>query len=169
FAGNGQAQPRPVARRGPGFAVAPRLNAAGRLEDMALGIECLLTDDAEAARDMAGRLDALNLERRTIEDKMKAEAFQLMKQGDWLKGAGEQPVVCLFDEGWHQGVIGILASRIKERLHRPVIAFAPSGDNEIKGSARSVAGIHIRDLLSDVAAAIRACCKNSAATPWRRG
>lgn len=150
-----------VAKRNPawvsaadlGFGVAPRLNAAGRLEDMGLGIECLLTDRAEAARDMACGLDDLNLERRIIENRMKLEAFQLMKQGDWLEKAGQQPVVCLFDEGWHQGVIGILASRIKDRLHRPVIAFAPGGEGQVKGSARSVAGVHIRDLLRDVAAA----------------
>lgn len=150
-----------VAKRNPtalvaadlGFNVAPRLNAAGRLEDMGLGIECLLTDDLAAAREMACALDGLNLERRGIEDRMKLEAFKIMQSGDWLAKAERQPVACLFDAGWHQGVIGILASRVKDRLHRPVIAFAPGSDGELKGSARSVSSIHIRDLLSDVAVA----------------
>jgi single-stranded-DNA-specific exonuclease len=135
-----------------GFYAAPRLNAAGRLEDMALGIECLLADDLDAARGMAARLDSLNLERRAIEEQMKEQALQIMKQGRWQELTGQQPVVCLYDASWHQGVIGILASRIKDRLQRPVIAFAPGGEGEIKGSARSVAGVHIRDLLSEVAA-----------------
>ena len=134
-----------------GFTVGPRLNAAGRLDDMSLGIECLLTDDAVAASEMAARLDALNRERKDIESDMQSRALEAIEN---LKLDDKQlPVgLCLFDPGWHQGVIGILAARIKERFHRPVIAFARSGDGEIKGSARSVSGLHIRDALDAVAA-----------------
>ena len=133
-----------------GFTVGPRLNAAGRLDDMSLGIECLLTDDAAAATQMAARLDALNRERKEIESDMQSQALQAIAS---LKLDDRQlPVgLCLFDPDWHQGVIGILAARIKERFHRPVIAFARSGEGEIKGSARSVAGLHIRDVLDTVA------------------
>lgn len=132
-----------------GFAVAPRLNAAGRLEDMSLGIECLLTDDLDHARSIAKQLDQLNDERRVIEQDMQEQAFAALKkmQPDKQIASG----VCLFDEDWHQGVIGILASRIKDRIHRPVIAFALSNDSELKGSARSIPGIHIRDALADIA------------------
>lgn len=136
-----------------GFAAAPRLNAAGRLEDMALGINCLLSPEPEAARLMAARLDSLNRERREIEDQMKLDAFALLQNMDTERKAQEQAGVCLYDASWHQGVIGILASRVKDRLHRPVIAFAPAGDGEFKGSARSIPGLHIRDLLSDIACA----------------
>jgi single-stranded-DNA-specific exonuclease len=133
-----------------GFAAGPRLNAAGRLDDMSLGIECLLTDDAAAARDMAAQLDALNRERREIETDMQAQALTAIEN---LQLDDERlPVgLCLFDPDWHQGVIGILAARIKDRLHRPVIAFARSAEGEIKGSARSVTGLHIRDVLDAVA------------------
>ncbi len=135
-----------------GFAVAPRLNAAGRLEDMGLGIECLLTDDAVAARQMAGKLDQLNRERREIESQMQAEAMKSLSQMK-LDESDKLPTgLCLYDPGWHQGVIGILASRIKDKLHRPVIAFAHADDDTIKGSARSVPGVHIRDVLDAVAA-----------------
>ena len=131
------------------FAVAPRLNAAGRLEDMAIGIECLLSDDPVTAQRLAASLSLLNQERREIEQDMQAEAMRVV---DRLPSA-EGPVgVCLFDPSWHQGVVGIVASRIKERLHRPVIAFARSGGGEIKGSARSINGFHVRDALDTVAA-----------------
>ena len=131
------------------FAVAPRLNAAGRLEDMAIGIECLLSDDPVTAQRLAASLSLLNQERREIEQDMQAEAMRVV---DRLPSA-EGPVgVCLFDPSWHQGVVGIVASRIKERLHRPVIAFARSGGGEIKGSARSISGFHVRDALDTVAA-----------------
>lgn len=134
-----------------GFAVGPRLNAAGRLEDMSLGIECLLTDDADAAREIAIRLDGLNRERREIESRMQEDALAELGDPAALVGNGEQPFgICLFDDQWHQGVIGILASRIKERFHRPVIAFAPANDEEIKGSARAVPGLHIRDVLAAI-------------------
>ncbi len=136
-----------------GFAVGPRLNAAGRLEDMSLGIECLLTDDLNKARAMAKKLDQLNIERREIENKMQVQAVEVLKSMQLNEDDKTLPVgLCLFDESWHQGVIGILASRIKEKLHRPVIAFAPCNDKEIKGSARSVQGLHIRDVLDAVAA-----------------
>jgi single-stranded-DNA-specific exonuclease len=133
-----------------GFVVAPRLNAAGRLTDMSLGIECLLTDNEAAAFEMAKQLDTLNRERRTIEAGMQEQALAAL---DKLHLEGDLPHgLCLFDETWHQGVIGILASRIKDRVHRPVIAFAKASDTEIKGSARSVPGLHIRDALDAVAA-----------------
>jgi single-stranded-DNA-specific exonuclease len=133
-----------------GFVVAPRLNAAGRLTDMSLGIECLLTENEGAAFEMAKQLDTLNRERRNIEAGMQEQALAAL---DKLHLDGNLPHgLCLFDESWHQGVIGILASRIKDRVHRPVIAFAKASDTEIKGSARSVPGLHIRDALDAVAA-----------------
>lgn len=133
-----------------GFTVGPRLNAAGRLDDMSLGIECLLTDDAAAATRMATRLDELNRDRKLIETDMQTRALAAIEALD-LRDDRLPVGLCLFDPGWHQGVIGILAARIKERFHRPVIAFARSGAGEIKGSARSVAGLHIRDALDAVA------------------
>jgi single-stranded-DNA-specific exonuclease len=133
-----------------GFAAGPRLNAAGRLDDMSLGIECLLADDERSARAMAAELDALNRDRREIESDMQAQALAALGELD-LDDAGLPLGLCLFDPDWHQGVIGILAARIKERYHRPVIAFASSGAGELKGSARSVAGLHIRDALDAVA------------------
>ncbi len=135
-----------------GFAIAPRLNAAGRMDDMGLGIQCLLTDDAGLARDIAEQLDALNQDRKEVEGQMKNEAMALLAE---MKALDEKHVsagVCLYDANWHQGVIGILASRIKDRLHRPVIAFAPADNGEIKGSARSIPGVHIRDVLAEIAA-----------------
>jgi len=135
-----------------GFALAPRLNAAGRLDDMSLGIECLLTDDEGQALKIAQQLDDLNRERRDIEAEMKSQAMELLALDDLERQNDTLPFgLCLFDESWHQGVIGILASRIKERLHRPVIVFAPAGEAELKGSARSIPGLHIRDVLDTVA------------------
>jgi single-stranded-DNA-specific exonuclease len=133
-----------------GFAVGPRLNAAGRLDDMSLGIECLLSDDVATARAMAAQLDAMNRDRREIEAGMQLQALQYIEQLE-LDSARIPTGLCLFEPDWHQGVIGILAARIKERLHRPVIAFARSADGEIKGSARSVTGLHMRDALDTVA------------------
>lgn len=131
-----------------GFAVAARLNAAGRLDDMSLGIECLLCDDAIRVREMATMLDQLNTERKNIEHEMQAQALHgLNKLTDDLNEKLPRGI-CLFDENWHQGVIGILASRIKDRFHRPVIVFAPGQEGEIKGSARSIACLHIRDVLA---------------------
>ena len=126
-----------------GFIVGPRLNAAGRLADMSLGIEALITDDEGRALSIAQQLDALNRERKDIESGMQDQALihlETLYTGD---GAG----VALFDPEWHQGVIGILASRIKDKLHRPVFAFAPGENGEIKGSGRSIPGLHLRDAL----------------------
>jgi len=136
-----------------GFALGPRLNAAGRMDDMALGIQCLLTDDPGLAKDIAVQLDELNNDRREVEGQMSREAMALLADMNVLNEQHLPAGVCLYDANWHQGVIGILASRIKDRVHRPVIAFAPAGKDEIKGSARSIPGVHIRDVLSDVAAA----------------
>lgn len=135
-----------------GFAVGPRLNAAGRLDDMSLGIECLLAESLSAAQDYASRLDTLNRERRHIEEDMKQDALAILES--WKpQETGDLPWgLCMFDPGWHQGVIGILASRLKERFHRPVIAFAPGDQGELRGSARSIKGLHIRDVLDEVAA-----------------
>jgi single-stranded-DNA-specific exonuclease len=135
-----------------GFVAGPRLNAAGRLTDMSVGIECLLTDDpAEAAR-LAGQLSALNAERREIEQRMQLEAVDIAAALRFDVAGGESPGLCLFDEGWHQGVVGLVAGRIKDRLHRPVIAFARAENGGLRGSARSVPGIHIRDALDSIAA-----------------
>ena len=119
---------------------------------MSLGIECLLSDDYSKALVMAQRLDELNRERRTIESEMQEQALGALKTMHLGDVAALPYGLCLFDPGWHQGVIGILAARIKERTHRPVIAFAVSNEHEIKGSARSVPGLHIRDALDNVAA-----------------
>ncbi|MBU0809808.1 MAG: single-stranded-DNA-specific exonuclease RecJ [Gammaproteobacteria bacterium] len=132
-----------------GFILGPRLNAAGRLDDMALGIECLLCEDEALARDMAVQLDQLNQDRKAIEQGMQREALAQLKD----LPLEDMPFgLCLFEPDWHQGVIGILASRLKERYHRPTIAFADAGDGVLKGSARSVPGFHIRDALDAVAA-----------------
>ncbi|MGR9114782.1 MAG: single-stranded-DNA-specific exonuclease RecJ [Gammaproteobacteria bacterium] len=136
-----------------GFALGPRLNAAGRMDDMSLGIQCLLTEDPQLAKEIALQLDDLNSDRREIEGQMKNEAMVLLSEMKALDEKHLPAGVCLFDRNWHQGVIGILASRIKDRLHRPVIAFALAGHDEIKGSARSIPGVHIRDVLSDIATA----------------
>lgn len=137
-----------------GYALAPRLNAAGRLEDMGLGIACLLADDDEAAHTMAEALNRLNAERRQIELEMHAKALESLDELLLTPSGDDLPAgVCLFDESWHQGVIGILASRIKERLSRPVVAFAAVASDELKGSARSVPGLHIRDVLEAVSTA----------------
>ncbi|WP_028115948.1 single-stranded-DNA-specific exonuclease RecJ [Ferrimonas senticii] len=132
-----------------GFTVGPRLNAAGRLDDMALGIACLLTDDINEARQIAASLDGLNRERREIEQGMQQEAQAALTR---LNLGGQQLPwgLALYQSDWHQGVIGILASRIKEQYHRPVIAFAEAGGGEIKGSARSIEGLHMRDLLERI-------------------
>lgn len=132
-----------------GFILGPRLNAAGRLDDMSLGIECLLCEDEALARDMAQQLDELNKDRKAIEQGMQREALAQLKD---LPVESLPFGLCLFEPDWHQGVIGILASRLKERYHRPAIAFADAGDGLLKGSARSVPGLHIRDALDAVAA-----------------
>ncbi len=134
-----------------GFAVAPRLNAAGRLDDMSLGIECLLSNDLSEALQIATQLDTLNLERRKIEAGMQEQALRAIDKLHFDPTKEIPKGLCLFDKDWHQGVIGIVAGRIKDRLNRPVIAFAPVSDEEIKGSARSIKGVHIRDVLDDIA------------------
>ena len=126
-----------------GFAVGPRLNAAGRLTDMSLGIECLITDDAARAQEIAQELDALNRERRAIEADMQEAALAALEKTATATGY----TVCLYDELWHQGVIGIVASRIKDKFHRPAVAFARGIAGEIKGSGRSIRGLHLRDAL----------------------
>ncbi|MBD8474207.1 single-stranded-DNA-specific exonuclease RecJ [Pseudomonas sp. CFBP 8770] len=132
-----------------GFILGPRLNAAGRLDDMSLGIECLLSTDLPSAQTIAAQLDGLNQDRKSIEQGMQREALAQLKE---LALESMPFGLCLFDAQWHQGVIGILASRLKERYHRPTIAFADAGDGLLKGSARSVQGFHIRDALDAVAA-----------------
>ncbi|RDE22528.1 single-stranded-DNA-specific exonuclease RecJ [Motiliproteus coralliicola] len=135
-----------------GFAIGPRLNAAGRLEDMSIGIECLLSRSEPEARALALQLDELNQDRKQIEQQMQRQALKILDQIS-LDDETELPYgVCLFEPDWHEGVIGILASRIKERLHRPVIAFAEAEGGMIKGSARSIPGLHIRDVLAAVEA-----------------
>ena len=131
-----------------GFVVGPRLNAAGRLEDMSVGIECLLTDDPALADRYAATLDRINSERRHIETKMRDQAFAYV---DAMDDRRLPACVCLYDESWHQGIVGLIASRVRERCHRPVIAFARDDGGELKGSARSVPGVHVRDLLESVA------------------
>jgi single-stranded-DNA-specific exonuclease len=134
-----------------GFSLGPRLNAAGRMDDMAIGIECLLTNDPQLAKELAAQLDEFNQDRREVEGVMKQQAMSYISAMKPLDERHLPAGVCLYDKTWHQGVIGILASRIKDRIHRPVIAFAPAGDDLIKGSARSITGVHIRDVLSDIA------------------
>ncbi len=154
-----------------GFACGPRLNAAGRMDDMSVGIECLLSNDPQQAMDLASALDDFNIERRATEDSMKAEALTLLEELDDDKLSGDlPPVICLYKESWHQGVIGILAARVRERYNRPTIIFAPADTStplststlaegdvddkksvEIKGSARSISTIHIRDIFDEVA------------------
>ncbi len=135
-----------------GFAVGPRLNAAGRLDDMTLGIRCLLTDEPEEARRLAFELDRLNRERRSIEEEMREQALSELKRAQWDAQERLPLGLCLYDPAWHEGVIGILASRIKERVHRPVIVFTDASNGQIKGSARSIPGLHIRDALDAIAA-----------------
>jgi single-stranded-DNA-specific exonuclease len=133
------------------FGVAPRLNAAGRIDDMTVGIQCLLAEDEPTAQQLAARLDELNQERRAIEAKMQQEALGAVRALRDPHAGVERNGVCLFDEGWHQGVVGLVASRVKDRLRRPVIAFASADAATLRGSARSVEGIHIRDVLDGIA------------------
>ncbi|MXS86355.1 single-stranded-DNA-specific exonuclease RecJ [Nitrosomonas sp. HPC101] len=140
-----------------GFILAPRLNAAGRLDDMSLGIECLLAEEAAHALHLASELDELNRQRREIESGMRDEAMNklegtinILNQIDMPTNSNTHPVynsLCLYDPGWHQGVIGLIASRVKDKLHRPVIVFAQGKNGEIKGSGRSIPGLHLRDAL----------------------
>lgn len=137
-----------------GFALGPRINAAGRLADMTLGIECLLTDDAARADELARTLDGINRERREIEGDMRTQALEIAAT---LFDEGDEPppAVCVFDPDFHEGVVGIVASRVKERFHRPTFVFAasqaPGKEHELKGSGRSIAGFHLRDALDLIA------------------
>ena len=137
-----------------GFALGPRINAAGRLADMTLGIECLLTDDAGRAAELAKTLDAINRQRREIEGDMREQAMNIA-EGLFDDGSEPPPAICVFDADFHEGVVGIVASRIKDKLHRPTFVFAqskaPGKEHEIKGSGRSIAGFHLRDALDLVA------------------
>ncbi|MFU1927451.1 single-stranded-DNA-specific exonuclease RecJ [Bordetella hinzii] len=126
-----------------GFALGPRINAAGRLADMSLGIACLTTDDEDQALAMARELDNINRERRGIEAEMREQAMAAMQAPEAVAGA----TVCVFDPSWHQGVVGLVASRLKEKFWRPTLAFAPAGDDEIRGSGRSIPDVHLRDAL----------------------
>jgi len=130
-----------------GFAVGPRINAAGRLEDISVGIECLLTDSLDTASEYARLLDQINSERRDIESTMREQAFGFVDK------LGEQRwpnCVCVYEKSWHQGIVGLIAARVRERCHRPVIAFAREDERSLKGSARSIPGVHIRDLLEAI-------------------
>lgn len=142
--------PNNVTSQDLGFCIGPRLNAAGRMDDMSIGIECLLADHADKALYFAESLDAFNKERKLVEQDMQQKAMQILKTMSLSKNQPLPLGLCLFDEHWHQGVIGILASRIKDKAHRPVIAFAKENNEIIKGSVRSISGIHIRDILVEV-------------------
>ncbi|MFT5162035.1 MAG: single-stranded-DNA-specific exonuclease [Alteromonadaceae bacterium] len=132
-----------------GFALGPRLNAAGRLDDMSLGISCLLTDDPDLAKDIAYQLDQLNKDRREIEQGMQTEAQRILSALQ-LDGAQVPDGICLFQADWHQGVIGIVAGRIKDSYNRPTVVFAQADNGEMKGSCRSIVGLHIRDILEEI-------------------
>lgn len=135
-----------------GFVLGPRLNAAGRLSDMSLGIECLLSDDPQKCMEMALELTRLNAERKDIESEMKERAFSLISEVIDEPGSGDGPFAfSVFHKDWHQGVVGIVAARIKDRFHRPAIAFALVEDGLLKGSARSITGVNIRDALESIA------------------
>ncbi len=136
-----------------GFAIGPRLNAAGRLTDMRLGIECLICDDQNRAMQMARQLDQLNQERRKIQSEMEKEAIADIDTMDLQSNETLPSGMCLYKEHWHQGVIGVLASKIKEKTHRPVIAFAKENDEFLKGSARSIQAVHVRDAIEAIATA----------------
>ncbi|GGY32682.1 single-stranded-DNA-specific exonuclease RecJ [Bacterioplanes sanyensis] len=142
-------EPQRLASSDLGFVLGPRINAAGRLDDIALGIECLLTDDPATARELAQQLDEMNRSRRDIEQGMQREAEQYLQHFE-VEHSELPAGLCLYQADWHQGVIGILASRIKERTHRPVVAFAEDVDGVLKGSARSLPGLHMRDVLDQL-------------------
>tara|TARA_B100001057_G_scaffold77728_1_gene72692 strand:- start:16876 stop:18585 length:1710 start_codon:yes stop_codon:yes gene_type:complete len=131
-----------------GFSVAPKINSAGRLDDISIGIECLLTDDLAKARKLSETLIATNKERKNIQTKMQEDANNIVSG---IKKDDLSSCICIFHDDWHQGIVGLIASRLKEKCNRPVIAFASEGNGNIKGSARSINGIHIRDILESVA------------------
>lgn len=141
--------PRQLQASDLGFTVAPRINAAGRLDDIQIGIECLLSDDADKVQRLAEQLDSLNRERRSTEHEMREDAAQYLTQIE-LDGDSLPAILSLHQSHWHQGVIGILAGRVKEQVYRPVIAFAQADGGVLKGSARSIPGVHIRDVIERV-------------------
>jgi single-stranded-DNA-specific exonuclease len=129
-----------------GYAIGPRINAAGRLDDMTIGVECLLSDDPAHARALAGLLHDINAQRRDLQMSMVEDAIAKL-EGSVLDAIG----ISLFDAGWHHGIVGLVAARMKERRHRPVVAFAPAGEgDQLRGSARSIEGFHVRDALAEV-------------------
>ncbi|HTK01240.1 MAG TPA: single-stranded-DNA-specific exonuclease RecJ [Bordetella sp.] len=136
-------EPRTASAFDLGFALGPRINAAGRLSDMSLGIACLTTDDEARALEIARELDAINRDRRSIEATMREQAMAAMQDATAVAGA----TVCVYDETWHQGVVGLVASRLKDQFWRPSLAFAPAGDDELRGSGRSIPDVHLRDVL----------------------
>jgi len=136
-----------------GYAIGPRINAAGRLDDMSLGIRCLLSDNFYDALQLAKELDNLNRDRKLIESSMQTEALEILQNLSQQEIEEYHHGICLYQPDWHQGVIGILASRIKDRLHRPTIIFAQNDQQELKGSGRSIVGVHLRDVLDEIAAA----------------
>ncbi|AOB31775.1 single-stranded DNA exonuclease [Bordetella sp. H567] len=136
-------EPRSASAFDLGFALGPRINAAGRLSDMSLGIACLTTDDEARALEIARELDAINRDRRTIEAAMREQAMAAMQAPEAAAGA----TVCVYDDTWHQGVVGLVASRLKDQFWRPTLAFAPAGDDELRGSGRSIPDVHLRDAL----------------------
>lgn len=133
-----------------GFVVGPRLNAAGRLDDISIGIECLLANDLSAAMELAGALNDINTERKKIEQQMQSQALESFNTDDL---SDERNGLCLFNEDWHQGITGLVASRVKDRMQKPVVVFAPNADGSLSGSVRSVSGLHIRDLLEAISSA----------------
>lgn len=147
-------KPQSITASDLGYNVAARLNAAGRMDDMALGIQCLLSDDMVQAREIAAKLNRLNEERRVVEQQMQENALAILAEFKHKDATQLPKGICLFRDSWHQGVIGILASRIKDRVYRPVIVFAPGNETELKGSARSIPHIHIRDVLANIAAQV---------------
>ena len=150
---SGRRDPATLVASDLGFVVAPRINAAGRLEDMSLGIECLLTDDVARARELAESLSAINVERRELQSGMVEQAQAEVHKWTLSHGTESLPHgLVLFDASWHHGVVGLVASKLKELLHRPVIACAPAGagSDEVKASGRSIAGFHLRDALAEI-------------------
>ena len=140
-------EPRKASTYDLGFVLGPRLNAAGRLEDMSLGIECLITDDENQAARLAQQLDALNKERRELQADMQESALAGLERFD----ARDRVSLCVFDPEWHQGIVGLLAGRLKDKFHRPAIAFARGNNGELKGSGRAIPGLHLRDALDLIA------------------
>lgn len=133
-----------------GFKLAPRLNAAGRLDDMAIGVRCLLSHSLDEARRYAAKLDELNRERRELESKMRAEAIEILDTAERVVAGQSKFATCIYRDDWHEGLVGLIASRIKDLYHRPTIAFARAAEGQLKGSGRSIPGFHLRDALATI-------------------